>query len=42
MMDTYEMHRLDEDREHVLSDDCWCGPVIVQVPPALDQAENED
>ena len=25
-VETYAMHRLYEDRVHVLSDDCWCGP----------------
>ena len=29
MRETYEMHRLDEDRPHVLSEDCWCGPHVL-------------
>lgn len=28
-MSTYEMHRLGEDRPHVLSIDCWCQPAVL-------------
>ena len=41
MMDTYEMHRCDEDREHVLSAECWCSPRVIRVPDE-DSDEDED
>lgn len=46
-METYAMHRLDEDREHVLSSDCWCQPISVSYGAELaaieaDESDAED
>lgn len=39
-MATYEMHRLGEDRPHVLSAACWCSPTILSygAEPVYDEA----